>query len=312
MDKMNQNQHDELATLFAQRMNFAPLEQAQPVQQSDPIEASYQQRQSEKHDSPIHYVSTHYTHTTHIKNDNMSESSSSPPPPYHEMTTAEAMAQALRDNSIDPNSLRQNQIHLFAHADYDQRLRLLELWRISPPSYPLEQHLSNSIQPTSLEQEESQARQRYEMQNEVRRQQRYVEFDTHIEPMSPIRDANEPAWPPAARFRAASIAASRPQTRHGLEAEPYMVNGYQASEQQHQAQNQALDPVYAAANGLWQAPSYAQAATSNQAMEDQYGAYQQIRCHADWEAMNEKVAREKFGMVCHSGAAGGGDVDMEL
>jgi hypothetical protein len=37
-------------------------------------------------------------------------------------------------------------------------------------------------------------------------------------------------------------------------------------------------------------------------MEDQYGAYMQIRNHADWEAMNERIARERLGMVGRSSA----------
>lgn len=311
---MNQAQHDDLAALFAQRMNFASVEQQQ--QQQQPIFESVPQQQqqcSEKQaKQPIHFISSHYSHTHHIRPDQSSDASGSPPPPYREDLVPEAMAQTLRDHSIDPASLLPNQIHLFVTADYEQRLRLLELWRIAPPSYPLEQHLNGSLQPTSLEQEEFQARERYENQMQERQQpqRKQVEFDSHIEPgpLSPIRAVDEPAWPPAARMRAASIATSRPQTRHGIDAaEPYMLNGYQ--EQPRSASSPSIDPVYAAASGLWQAPSYANAMQqTSQGMEDQYGAYMQIRNHADWEAMNEKIARQSF---AHAGG-GGDDDEMEL
>lgn len=275
---MNHAQHDELAALFAQRMNFASSDQNQQIQQQTAAHENVQPMQtSEKQvDEPIHFISSHYAHTAHIRHDNTSESSGSPPPPYRENLMPEAMAQMLRDNSIDPASLLPGQIHLFANADYEQRLRLLELWRISPPSYPLEQHMNTQL-PTSLEQEEFQARERYDM----KMQERQMHFDTHIEPnpINAIREAHEPAFPPAARMRAASIASSRPQTRHGGgDAEPYMTAGYQSTEQ---PRSNSLDPVYGAAAGLWQSPSYAHAQQQTSSMEDQYGAYQQIRNHAD-------------------------------
>ena len=315
---MNQAQHDDLAALFAQRMNFASVEQQQqqqPIFESVPQQQQQQQYSEKQAEQPIHFISSHYNHSHHIRSDQSSDASGSPPPPYKEDLVPKAMAQTLCDNSIDPASLLPNQIHLFVNADYGQRLRLLELWRIAPPSYPLEQHLNGSLQPTSLEQEEYQAKERYEAQMQERQPpQRHAEFDTHIEPgpLSAIRTADEPAWPPAARMRAASIATSRPQTRHGVDAEPYMVNGYH--EQPRSASSSSVDPVYAAASGLWQAPSYANAVLevqSSQGMEDQYGAYMQIRNHADWEAMNERTARQSFGMVGHGGS-GGGDDEMEL
>ena len=65
-------------------------------------------------------------------------------------------------------------------------------------------------------------------------------LDTHVveeEPMSPIRDVGEPAWPPAARMRAASIAASKLGARNG-DAEDYIVNGYAADRS-----SKSIDPV---------------------------------------------------------------------
>ncbi|KAK4540242.1 hypothetical protein LTR36_009647 [Oleoguttula mirabilis] len=306
---MNHTQHDELAQLFAQNMHLA---QAAPQQQQlQPQLVEQVPQQLEKTEQPIHFISSHYTQTAHIRPDTTSEPSRSPPPPYNDALMPEAMAETLRQHAIDPSALLPNQVQLFANADYEQRLRLLELWRIAPPSYPLEAHLSNKWQPTSVQREEEEARVRYEQKTQV-----YLAppeehmLDTHIaEPMSAIRDADEAAWPPAARMRAASIAANLAQSRaRQAEAEPYMVNGYQAD--QH---SQSTDPVYAASAGLWQAPSYAQAVQQHSdAMENQYGMYEQIRNHADWEAMNERMARENFVGFHGPVEAAGGDHDMVM
>ena len=319
---MNQAQHDELAQLFAQNMHLSQQQQMQ--QQAAIVEQVPQQSEKQQQTEPaVHFVSSHYTGTAHMRPDTTSEPSRSPPPPYQEATAGmpDAMAELLRQHSIDPAALLPNQVHLFLNADDEQRFRLLELWRIAPPSYPLEEHVNGTWISTSLEREETLARMRYEQQQQ--QPQRLVlaipsgrgpareegGLDTYVhpdsEPISPIREAGEPAWPPAARLRAASIAAngSRPGTRHG-EAEPYIVNGYEGDQRAKSA-----DPVYAAAVGLWQAPSYAQAIELQKSMEDQYGMYEQIRNHADWERMNEQVAREKMGQVQQFQQE---DYDMEL
>ncbi|KAK5110797.1 hypothetical protein LTR62_005508 [Meristemomyces frigidus] len=320
---MNSTQHDELAELFAQNMQLsyqAAAAQQQQQQQQEAAHIQHVPQVSEKHDEPITYMSTHYTPTAHLRPDTTSEPSRSPPPPYHE-EMPEAMAQILRDHNIDPSSLLPNQVQLFGNADYEQRTRLLELWRIAPPSYPSQQQQEgrwsgNEWVATSLQQEEDEARQRYEQQLASRGlgHEEHM-LDTHIvaeytreqAPMSPIREPGETPWPPAARMRAASIAAGLHKPTHAPShsmdqvAEPYMSNGYQSQ--------QSTDPVYAAAAGLWQAPSYAQAmeqvrGQQNAVFEEQRKVFdEQIRCHADWERMNERIARERMGQV---------DEDMEL
>lgn len=299
---MSQAQHDELAALFAQRMTFTSGNQVPQVQQQTFVEPVPEPQMQEKQDeSPIHYVSTHYNHSYHIGHETLSEPSRSPPPPYHETMLPDNMAQTLRDNSIDPSALLPNQLHLYFNAELDQRLRLLELWRISPPSYSHEEQIYGAQNPTSLAEEEASARQRYEA--------KHIVFDTHIEPprISPIRQAGEPAWPPAARMRAASIASSRPTAHQMSDAEPYIMDGYQSSDPPHFQSASSIEPVYAANSmGLWPGKQQQQQ-QQDHGMEDQYGAYMQIRNHADWEAMNERIARERFGMVVHSG--GNGDDD---
>lgn len=317
---MNQTQHDELAQLFAQNMQLSQqAAQRQQAQQMQPEPERVQEvsqvseKQQQSSEQPIAYISSHYTGTAHVRHaDVASEPSRSPPPPYHESFMPEAMAETLRQHSIEPAALLPNQIHLFLNADYEQRLRLLELWRIAPPSYPLEEHLNGTWVSTSVQREEDLARVRYErqQQNGLRRGEHML--DTHVveeEPLSPIREVGEPAWPPAARMRAASIAASKATPRHA-EAEEYIVNGYAADRS-----SRSMDPVYAAAAGLWQAPSYAEAVEQQRQveqqrmMEDQYGMLEQIRNHADWERMNEQIARETMARAYGSGRE---DEDMEL
>lgn len=231
----------------------------------------------EKCDAPLTFVSAHYTGTPHVRAETHSEPSRSPPPPYHESLMPEAMAEALRQNSIDPASLLPNQIELFVNADYEQRLRLLGLWRISPPSYPLDQHLNSRLLSTSLQREEEEARVRYEQHMQARDEQSMIQAYLS-EPMSAIRQAGEAAWPPAARMRAASIAAGRGPLSNKTEVEPYMIQGYE-----HHS-----DPAYANAGCLWAPSSH----TGN--MADQYGLYEQIRNHADWERMNQQTMQDRM------------------
>lgn len=291
---MNSTQHDELAQLF-QNMQFshqaAVIQQQQQLQQRQQIMPETPEK---KADPAIHFASAHYTpNTAHVRAE--SEPSRSPPPPYREAAMPLEMAETLRQHSIDPSALLPNQIDLFLNADYEQRLRLLELWRIAPPSYPLDQHLQGQWSATNMEKEENEARLRYERQMQIRSmpQEEHMLDTVVVEPLSPIRKEGEPAWPPAARMRAASIAAGQGPLQQKMEAEPYIVNGYEIAA----ASPRAVEPVYAAA-GLWQAPSYAetmqQQEQKQQALEDQYGMYEQIRNHAVWERMNEQMMREKF------------------
>lgn len=250
---MTSAQHDELARLFAQNMHLH--QQAPAIQQHPPMIEEVLQSSEEK--QPITFASAHYTQSAHVRAD--SEPSRSPPPPYHEAVMPEAMADTLRQHSIDPSALLPNQVSLFRNADYEQRLRLLELWRISPPFYPLEKRIGGQWQQTSIEKEEQEARERYEQQQMNGRAFAQKEHMLDMEPMKQMEAA-----------------------------EPYIVNGYEIAVSRH-----AVDPVYNSP-GLWSTPSYVEVSQQQTSMEDQYGMYEQIRNHADWERMNEQIAREKF------------------
>lgn len=283
---MNHYQHDELSQLFANLSTEQQQKVTAEPQYEGQARAILEQLQMvpEKIDAPLTFASAHYTHSTHLTTDTQSEPARTPPPPYREAMMPEAMAEILIQNSIDPSSLLPNQMELFAGADYEQRLRLLELWRISPPSYPREQHIQAQHEQTSVGKEEAEAKARYEQQMQARTMLR-VDHDLDAYCSEPVSTVT------AVKLRAASIASGAAYLAKG-EAEPYMSNGYQ---QLHS------DPVYAA--GLWHS-SYAQAQPQT-TMEDQYGMYEQIRCHADWERMNQRAMDAQLGQ-------GQGDDDMVM
>ncbi|KAI9668200.1 MAG: hypothetical protein M1821_001020 [Bathelium mastoideum] len=121
---------------------------------------------------PIIYASTHYTHSAHAAGAPRAHSEPRTPNPTD---TSVAVFDTLTRNSIDPQSLTPSQLHLYANADADQKLRLLELWRISPPSHSASGS-SRDIEGadaiwygTSVHQEEQLARLRYERLMEERR-----------------------------------------------------------------------------------------------------------------------------------------------
>jgi hypothetical protein len=253
---MNSAQQDELAALFAQSMHVSFQPQEQIVTQQAVIIEQLPQTINEK-TTPFHFASAHYTQSAHIRSN--SEPSGSPPPSYNESLMPEAMAQTLLQNSIDPAVLTPSQIQLFSHADYEQRLRLLELWRISPPSYPSVEQIYHQ---TTVEHEEAQARSRYEqhlrMQARLFQQHQEDMFDTH----EPLRQVE-------------------------AEVEPYIVNGYGTAQVRR-----SVDPIYAATAGMWKAPEVVQI----QPQENQYGMYEQMRNHSDWERSNERTFVAAGGM----------------
>lgn len=251
-------QQDELTRLFSATMILSPSAEqaAQPVQQQQ--EPEQEQEQAPKQ---IVYASQHYTHSHHVAPRSASE------PALKTHIDASELASVLLRNSIDPSLLFPSQVELFQNADDDQRLRLLELWRISPPTgrqgYPAGTDYNMSRQlydwpPTSLAQEEAMAKLRYEKQQaEIAQQEAIQQHQQQLE-----------------------------QSMGGTSAEPYMASGYEmmarreyeeSARAEHALKesnkyNQATDPVYnnmsAGNNGLWQ-----KNVGSISDMENNYGAY---------------------------------------
>lgn len=237
---MSQYQQDELAQLFARNMNFTqPLPQ-HPVTPDKQFHTDAQ---------PIVYASTHYTPTAYLR------PSESPFRSDSAMGGAvENIDSTLIQHSINPASLSPSQIKLYTNADYEQRLRLLELWRISPPENDeLMQQSSGTWPLSSMAQEEEMARIRYERQAYEREQQ----------DMGNGRETG---------FDAVST-----------EVEPYIESGY--------ANPQRYDPVYLSSVGLWQAPKYTPA---EQASQDGYGAMDQARNFEHLQSLNQEVESQRF------------------
>jgi hypothetical protein len=253
-------QQDELTRLFSATMNLSQVAQQQDVQaQQQEFQPQQQEQapppqpQQEQAPKQIVYASSHYTHSHHITPTTRSASE----PSIKTHIDPSDLATVFLRNSIDPTLLFPSQITLFQNADDDQRLRLLELWRISPPAgrqgypYGTDYNMSRQLYdwpPTSLAQEEAMAKLRYEKLEE----QHIREHDSQL---------------------GQSISSQA--------AEPYMSSGYEmmacreyeeSTKQEEPLRetskyNQATDPVYNS-GGLWQ-----KNVGSVADMENQYGAY---------------------------------------
>ncbi|KAL1645651.1 hypothetical protein SLS61_008211 [Didymella pomorum] len=237
-------QQDELAQLFAANMHLSQnAQQHQQIQQPQPETVLQKEQEAPK---AIVYASSHYTHSHHVV---PTRSVSEPPRTQIELSE---LGTILLRNSINPEMLFPSQVELFQNADDDQRLRLLELWRISPPQgrqgYPEGSDYNMSRQlydwpPTSLAQEEAMAKLRYEKTQQEEQKAREL--------------------------------STSPQV-----AEPYMMSGYDMLAKREYEQSaepsytQATDPVYNSSNsnGLWQ-----KNVGSISDMENNYGAYAYAR-----------------------------------
>lgn len=278
-------QQEELARLFSAHMNLsqAPPQQIPQAQLQVPEEQLVQQQGEEQVSKPITYVSQHYTHSHHVV-----PIRHIPQEPAKTQIDVSELEAILLRNSIDPSLLFPSQIDLFQNADDDQRLRLLELWRISPPQgrqgYPANVDYNTSRQlydwpPTSLAQEEAMAKLRYDKMLEERAQQ--DEIQKHQQQLDQSMDG---AMDSAAVHATRHILASSPDTPN---AEPYIVSGYDMLARREYDEsakaavnhlkestryNQATDPVYN--GGLWE-----KNVGSILDMENQYGAFANAREH---------------------------------
>ena len=165
---------EDLAGLFSRNLTLSappPPSQASPFQPPTPSDQHLSLSDArppatvslaDVQHQPITYASTHYTHSAHAAPRARSE----PRTPNVERVE---LFDALTRNSIDPESLSLSQRHLYANSDADQRLRLLEIWRISPPNYADIDGSDGTWFGTSLHQEEQLARIRYERLMDERR-----------------------------------------------------------------------------------------------------------------------------------------------
>lgn len=263
-DQQNMQANDELVALFARNLTLQqhPVEvpqaqQKQPGQKPEP--------------EPITYsITQHYHHSAHIARET-NQTPSEPPrrssePPQTQQPSAELI---LNLHGIDYAALSSSQMELFKTADDSQKLRLIELWRICPPTNQQE-NPAVALTNTTVEQEEFLAQMRYQRQWEEN-EQRQNTMSLDGTPLTPVQ-TDDGRWITTA------------------DAEPYMESGYEllarreyeetAKRQQEEVmprnmyfpfgsavggQNYrpATDPVYA---NDW--------AVRQRSMEDQYGRYQ--------------------------------------
>lgn len=271
---------DELAALFSRNLSLEN-HYVVPVEQPPAVEA------------PIVYsISQHYHHSAHIASQQPSRPASEPP--QTDQFTVEII---LARHGVDVNSLSPSQLELFKTADTTQQMRLVELWRISPPGYgghALTHGIVN-MPSTSFEQEESMAVLRYERQmNEERMSRAGGELHT-LDSESTMSDESGTIPMPMTPIQAGDGQWNSP--------EPYMASGYEILAQRDYERsagpskdiyshfgtsiggptyNQATDPVY---NSTPEMQRYSNVSGDwaqlmeqrRQVMENQYGAYAQFQ-----------------------------------
>ncbi|KAI0020965.1 hypothetical protein F4780DRAFT_306585 [Xylariomycetidae sp. FL0641] len=248
----NAQTSDELAALFSRNMTFQP----QPVQQP----AQEQPQQVQREPEPIIYsITQHYTHSAHINRQDDPAPAAEPQRPSSEppQTQQPSCELILIQHGVDPTALSAAQLQLFKTAEDAQKLRLIELWRICPPT-------NGQVNPavawtnTTLEQEELLAQMRYE-QKLAEEEQRNSIMSMDGTPLTPVQ-TQEGHWV------------------HVSNVEPYMMSGYEAlARREYEESAMMTEPkgMYTHFGSAVGQPDYDNSwARQQQAMEDQYGAYQ--------------------------------------
>lgn len=248
---------DELAHMFARNLNFSNSR-------------DNQQELSQPQAAPQTYsISQHYNDSAHIIYHILQEEES------RKLTSATAStslsaSEVLIQHHIDPKRLMNSQLTLFEQAAPDQRSRLIELWRISPPDYSdfAAHGLSREYQETTLGEEERMAQSRYNRKNA---NQNMAPFETRKDP-----EGNE------GRF-----AVTYGEDHQNVE--PYITSGYEMLAQRDYERQEnigsraaeismpilstgyikATDPAYGGREWWDVFPG-------QQPMEQQYGMFDQI------------------------------------
>ena len=260
--QQNMLPNDELAAMFSRNLTLNP----QPIEQP---------KQPEPEAQPITYsITQHYHHSSHLVRE-ANETTSEPQrrssePAQTQQPSAEMI---LNQNGIDHSALLPFQMELFKTAEDPQKLRLIELWRICPPTNRQE-NPAKALTSTTVEQEEFLAHMRqYQRQCEENEQRQYTHMSLDGTPLTPVQ-TEDGRWTTAA------------------DAEPYMESGYEllarreyeeSMKQQHDEAMFVPKNVYfpfgTAVGGRNYCPAtdpaYAHDWSSRQqAMEDQYGRFQ--------------------------------------
>lgn len=271
---------DDLAALFSRNLSLQNT-YAAPTSEPSKIE------------EPIIYsITQHYHHSAHLVSQQPSRPASEPP-----QTDQSTVGIVLSRHGVDVHSLSPSQLDLFMSADASQQMRLVELWRISPPGYgghALTQGLVN-MPATSFEQEEAMAMLRYERQMNEERLSRTGGDQHAMDSESTMSDESVSTPMPLTPIQGGDSRWNS--------AEPYMASGYEILAQRDYERaagpskdiythfgtsiggptyNQATDPVY---NNTPEIHKYGNVGGDwgqlleqrQQAMENQYGAFSQFQ-----------------------------------
>jgi len=203
---------ERLAAMFSRNMSLDPV-------------------QVPEEPSKIVYVSQHYTHSAHLvhQQEEPSKYTTRPAsePPQSEHLLAETV---LRNHGVDPSCLSTAQLQLFKTAEEQQQLRLIELWRICPPSNSNDNPSLAWTSPSTLEQEIVMAKDRYVRNQMQAPQQDQPMMSLDGTPLVPIQ-GGDGRW------------TSMAEADHYME--PYMSTGYnRAQEVPRAAYKPSTDPVY--------------------------------------------------------------------
>lgn len=262
----NMHIHDDLAALFSRNLTFNP-------QAQEPVPRDVPRQEMEPVSSPaqpiIYSISQHYHHSAHAVRQPVQQAvvpeepqRPSSEPPQSEAVSSETI---LRNYGVNPANLTPSQVQLFRVADEPQKLRLLELWSICPPSNGGDIP-ALAWSSTTMEQEEQLAQMRLERQQ----QNQVMSLDG-----TPIQ-MGDGKW------------------HHQSESEPYITSGYEelmrreqerldrerrAKEASNTNYSPATDPVY-------KGPDFTRQQHQHMAMAAQYGAFEQSRGYGEMDAMD--------------------------
>lgn len=252
--------NEELAGMFARTMQISNPTPPPEIHFHPPQPESTHQTQQTAHAEPIVYASMHYTHTRHVVPVRFHATPETTPEPQlpHTPLTDDDMISILTMNGIDPHSLVATQVELLRHADPQQQQRLIELWRMSPPSTATYDVLKQQMQYTTstMQQEEEMAHLRQKRladQQLFSPSQRSISSDPELVQLEDAMSASI-----GHTRQGPTSVPERPASAPGIKtyAEPYMMSGYEMlAKRDYEAQayqplretnryNQATDPVY--------------------------------------------------------------------
>jgi len=134
---------DVLVNMMSQHLQLSPDQHHQGASMPPTPQVSPQS-------VPSTYITQHYHHSSHQAG--------------NEVQTSSILDQA----GVNASALLPSQIFLFKNADDDQKQRLVELWKIAPPTYGNQTTEMGNWPQTSMEHEEAAAKARWEQSERER------------------------------------------------------------------------------------------------------------------------------------------------